>query len=296
MICKHDEHGFDSSCELYYESVVARVSGGQRNNHQTCYKTSNKQAMKPIVGVVRLAVILVVLLLGACCVLLAALLPVRIAGCRPAAWVTVLLARIFCWLFELDVHPQNKLKLHAHCGFLFANHQSYLDAIALLSLQPVRFLAAAEVRRYPVIGWIAMTIGTIFVQRDDQQSRKQTRQTIVIQSGQEPYPPIVLFPEGKLGPGVSLLPFRYGAFELAQTTRLPYLLCAIRYTPHEVAVWRGGSGESLLTAFWRLAQYRAPVRVELTFLDPPPLPPLADAPTLAQAAHHTLSTCLAEIL
>ena len=38
------------------------------------------------------------------------------------------------------------------------------------------------------------------------------------------YPPIVVFPEGTRNPLDTLLPFRYGVFEIASEIEMPYLL------------------------------------------------------------------------
>jgi 1-acyl-sn-glycerol-3-phosphate acyltransferase len=224
--------------------------------------------MNQLLALVRIATVLAVLFLGVVVVLFASIIPLRFEGRRLAAWVSVGLARTFCLLFNVRVNchtcdQHNCEQIIRHRGFLFANHQSYLDSIALLSIMPVRFLAAAEVRSYPLVGWIAKAIGTIFVKREDRSSRHQVRTAIADAFRSEPDPPVVLFPEGKLGHSDQLLPFRHGAFEMATAHQLPYLLCAIRYTPSEIAIWRGGAGETLATAVWRLAQYPGPLQVEI---------------------------------
>jgi 1-acyl-sn-glycerol-3-phosphate acyltransferase len=248
--------------------------------------------MNRLLGFVRIAVVLIALFLGAIIVLLASAAPLRFRGRRLAAWITVGLARLFCLVFNVQVKCHNPRQLTSHRGFLFANHQSYLDAIALLSVMPVRFLAASEVNAYPFVSWMARATGTIFVKRDDPNSRKQVRKTIAAAFESEPDPPLVLFPEGKLGHSNQLLPFRYGAFELASAQQLPYLLCAIRYTPAEVAVWRGGAGEILAAAVWRLAQYPGPVHVEILPCATAPPVTMGDPADLAESAQRIIAAAL----
>jgi 1-acyl-sn-glycerol-3-phosphate acyltransferase len=219
--------------------------------------------MRLLLGVVRFLLALIVLVLGVAVVLLVGWLPWHIQNRRPAAWVGMGLSRLSCWIFNVRVFCPQREMLLQHRGFLFANHQTYADALTLLSIMPVRFLAAAEVRRYPLIGWIASAIGTVFVDRNDHRSRTEARTTLGESFRREPEPPLVLFPEGRLGPGDQILPFRYGAFELALQHQLSFLLCAIRYRPMEIAIWRAASGELLLTAAWRLAQYPGPVYVDV---------------------------------
>ena len=48
---------------------------------------------------------------------------------------------------------------------LIANHVSWLDIYAINAVLPVRFVAKAEVRRWPVIGWFSEKAGTLFIER-----------------------------------------------------------------------------------------------------------------------------------
>jgi 1-acyl-sn-glycerol-3-phosphate acyltransferase len=248
--------------------------------------------MKALLALIRIAVTLIVLVLGVIVIVLAGLLPIRLQGRRTAAWVAVGLARLFNVIYQVNVVTHRPEILRQHRGFLFANHQSYLDAIVLLSVMPVRFLAAAELRNYPLVSWIAAAMGTIYVQREDRGSRQQARNELIEHFRQEPDPPIVLFPEGKLGPGDQPLPFRHGAFALANENAVPYLLCAIHYRPLAIAAWRGAQGEGLASAIWRLARSSRAVQVRLEPLAPACEPPGAEAAQLAEAAHQAISTAL----
>jgi 1-acyl-sn-glycerol-3-phosphate acyltransferase len=248
--------------------------------------------MNQLLALVRVAAAFITLFSGVIVVLLASVTRLRFRGRRLAAWVTVGLACLFCLIFNVQVQCHNPKQIVSHRGLLFANHQSYLDAIALLSVTPLRFLAAAEVNNYPLVGWMAKAVGTIFVKREDRNSRKQVRRAIADAFASEPDPPVVLFPEGKLGHADQLLPFRYGAFELASAQQLPYLLCAIRYTPTEVAIWRGGAGEILATAVWRLARYPGPVHVEILPCALVQAAPTSTPADLAESAKQIIAAAL----
>jgi len=216
--------------------------------------------MQKILGLFRLLLALIVLIVGVLLVLLACLWPWRVQQCRLAAWVTVWIVRSFNRIFAIQVICPDAAKLRRHQGLIFPNHLSYLDIITLLSLRPMRFLSMAAVRNYPLIGWIAQAIGTVFVVREDENSRHQAREAIVASFAQEPDPPIVLFPEGKLGLGNQLLPFRHGAFELAVEHGIAFLPCVLRYTPLEVATWQHGG---LWVSVWRLAQFSGSLQIEV---------------------------------
>jgi 1-acyl-sn-glycerol-3-phosphate acyltransferase len=135
-------------------------------------------------------------------------------------------------------------------------------------------------------------IDTVFVARHDQQSRKQARAAIAAAMQTAPYPPLVIFPEGRLGPGDRLLRFRLGAFAVAAEQGLAYVPCALRYRPLELVVWRGGEGEKLWTAAWRLACSPQPVLAEVLPLDIVMPGPQDDPQGLAEAARGAIAVAL----
>lgn len=219
------------------------------------------------VGAVRLAAVLVLAILGALVVLLAALLPVRVRGARPALWVVVALARLFVLLFGLRLRCPDPGTLRRHHGLVFINHLSYLDPVVIEALAPVRFLATAGVQRLPFIGWIARAIGTVFVERGQAESRTASRSLVVEKLERRAYPPIVIAPEGQIGPGGGVLPFRHGALAVARDAGVPILPLVLRFEPLGAAAWL--DGEWILRALWRLAARTSPFTATVT-----PLPPV----------------------
>ncbi len=240
----------------------------------------------------RLAALVIVLLAGAIAMLPAALLPLRIGGVRPALWVACATARLCCAALGVGVRCSHPARLRIRRSVIFPNHSSLLDSLVLLAVTPVRFLAAAEVTRYPVIGWMTRAIGTVFVARSDPASRVQARSAVRSAIQSSPYPPLVLFPEGRLGPGDRLFPFRYGAFEIAVEQAITFVPCALRYRPVEVAVWRGGEGEMMGSAAWRLVCSPLPVTVDVLPLEVVTPEPEDDPAALAQAARSAVALAL----
>lgn len=115
-----------------------------------------------------------------------------------------------------------------------SNHVSWLDIVAIGSIQPVAFVAKSEVRKWPLVGITAVMQRTVFVER---QRRRQTGDAVSqmvdrLKGGT----PIVLFAEGTSSDGNRVLPFRsalLGAVEMAAEDGLPGLLIqptAIGYT------------------------------------------------------------------
>ncbi|HUM69775.1 MAG TPA: lysophospholipid acyltransferase family protein, partial [Chloroflexota bacterium] len=195
--------------------------------------------MSRIRGMYRLAASGFLVMAATVFVLLAALLPFHIGGYRPSFLVLQWFVRRLLRVLRVEVICPEAERLADFSGFLFPNHVSYLDILALLSVTPVSFLAKDEVRRMPFIGWIAKAIGCVFVERTDKASRQAARHTL---SRISYHPPIVLYPEGQRGPGTELLPFRYGAFEIVTDVGAAFLPCAITYSHLEAAIWQRDEG------------------------------------------------------
>jgi 1-acyl-sn-glycerol-3-phosphate acyltransferase len=249
--------------------------------------------MLTIVAAIRMFLAALTVTTGAGVIFVGGLAPLRVRGVRLAGWVVLAISHLVCRIFQVRVVCNEPAKLRGHMGFVFPNHLSLLDPLVLLSLWPMRFVAATEVLNYPIIGWLTKSIGTVFVARQDRDARKQARGEIVAAMEQEPQPPIVLFPEGRLGPGYQLYPFRYGAFAVAVHKGISYIPCGLRYRPLDVVIWHGGRGEGLLAALWRLARNPGPVLAEVIPL-PPVFPQPNDDPTqLAMSALADIAAALA---
>ncbi len=225
-----------------------------------------------LAGLARFAVMVPALLVGTAAVLLASLLPGRIRGARPALWAAIGLTRLFLLVFGVRLQCTGPEAIRRHAGLLFINHLSYLDPLAVLAVGPARFLSAAGVRTIPLIGWMATGVGTVFVNRGDEGSRAASREALVGKLRHRAYPPIVVAPEGQIGPGGRVLPFRHGAFEVAAAAAVPVLPVVVTFDPLEAAAWH--PGESIPRAAWRLAARTRRVTATLT-----PLPLLHPSPS-----------------
>lgn len=87
-----------------------------------------------------------------------------------------------------------------------ANHLSWLDILILSGATGCAFVAKADMAPWPVIGWLATSNNSVYVQREARQAahhQANALQTALL-SGQ----PVALFPEGTTGNGLQLLPFR----------------------------------------------------------------------------------------
>jgi 1-acyl-sn-glycerol-3-phosphate acyltransferase len=98
-------------------------------------------------------------------------------------------------------------------GLLVSNHLSYLDILAICATTPAVFVSKADVKRWPLFGWLATLGGTVFIER--------TRRTHVgavnreIETALDEGVLVVVFPEGTSSDGQTVLPFRSSLLEPA---------------------------------------------------------------------------------
>ena len=108
-----------------------------------------------------------------------------------------------------------------------ANHSSFFDIFAITSIQPARFIAKEEIRSWPIFGFIAQSVNTLFIRRQDKRMIRSVNEQIAqALSRQEP---IVLFPEGKCTDGLALAPFKPSLLEPAVLSQTPVQPIALSY-------------------------------------------------------------------
>ena len=194
------------------------------------------------------------------------------------------MARGFNRIFNVRLAVEHRERLTDFQGFIVANHISYLDIVSLMATQPLRMLAAAEVKSKPVIGWAASGAGAVYVDRSSLRSRRDAMMSILRRYQDEKDPPIAVFVEGRMGTGDRIFPFQLGIFKLAKRYDIAYLPVAIRYDRPDIVVWHGRDGETMMQAAWRLAKFPGPVHVTMTPLDVIHPTPSDNAARLADAA------------
>jgi 1-acyl-sn-glycerol-3-phosphate acyltransferase len=111
---------------------------------------------------------------------------------------------------------------------IVANHISWLDIFVLNALQPSRFIAKSDVKRWPVIGLLVGSVGTLFVDRT--RRRDAARISAQIERALAAGDVIALFPEGTTTAGRELLPFHGSLLQPVIAAEGHVLPAAIRYT------------------------------------------------------------------
>lgn len=196
-------------------------------------------------------------------VLLCALVPIRVGkGIRLTFYPISWFSHFLMWVLGVRYTCTDPELLRSHRGLIVCNHLSHMDVLMFLRAIPTRFMSTIGVRKIPIIGRVATTIDTIFVHRGNKDSRSEAREQLRIQLQQRPYPPLTLFPEGRIGDGTQVNEFRYGAFEVAIAQQVDTLVCALHYAPHALVDWTDES-ETLPHAIWRLALADQPLHATL---------------------------------
>jgi 1-acyl-sn-glycerol-3-phosphate acyltransferase len=241
-----------------------------------------------IVGAIRFVIVLTIVVLGTATVWLTSFVPMRIRGPQLCAWITLGMGRSILWTLNIDVICEERERYAQHQGFIFPNHKSYVDALVVMSIYPVRFVADSRIHEAPFTGRIGDAIDVVWVDLFNKEERARKRDEI---ADVAPFPPIVLFPEGKIHRGIELYPLRHGAFDIAIRAQLPVMPAMIIYEQHDVIYWSIKDG-SIMAAIWRNCRYlrRKTCHVELL----PTFVPQADADPVALAAevHTTMSNAM----
>lgn len=244
-------------------------------------------------GVLRFISSALIVFGGALSTVLLAWIPIEVRGIRVSAWCFSLGVRLLMPSLGLRFQCTDRERVVQHRGFVLTNHVSFFDTLVMAYLVPTRFVAKAEVKKWPFIGWIARATGSLFVDRSDKSDRSSVRRQVVDAVLANQYPPIVVFPEGTRNPLDTLLPFRYGVFEIAIDTEMPYLLCAIHYEETDSMTWHSRN-EGILTTVKRIV-LRDTSRVWLVPLEVVQ-PRAGDDPTeLASLARETIGAALSRI-
>jgi 1-acyl-sn-glycerol-3-phosphate acyltransferase len=151
-----------------------------------------------------------------------------------------------------------------------ANHVSWLDIFVLNTVEPSRFIAKAELKRWPLVGRLIAGCGTLFLdrssRRDAHRINEQARR--VLAAGDT----IAIFPEGTTTDGSALLPFHASLLQPVVDARGHVQPVALRYcnpdgSANDVPAYL--DDVSFMASFWRvLGVRRLAVEVTLTPLLP----------------------------
>lgn len=213
------------------------------------------------------------------------------AGWRRGAlrWFSLLVAG------ALGVRIRQEGSLPPPGSLVAANHVGYLDIPVLGAVVPGRFLAKAEVARWPFLGFLARCGGTVFVERD--RPRASLAAVAALERHQAAGETVLFFPEaGVASDARTLGEFRPMVFEACVRTGRPAVPAALRYTrPSDPRVWGWIDEPSLWKHLWNRLLPAGPVEVTVRFGEPLYPEPNSDRKALAARTRAAVLALLEEI-
>lgn len=139
-------------------------------------------------------------------------------------------------LLLLGIKVQYNKKIKDRGVVIVANHMSYTDIMVLHALFKGYFVAKTEVKNWPIYGWAASLIQTLFVERDKKGSMNN-----LIKEGSKRLnnrENIIIFPEGTTVEH-PVGDFKKGAFALAKHNNSPIIPVVLKYNHPERVAWIG---------------------------------------------------------
>lgn len=137
---------------------------------------------------------------------------------------------------------------------LVANHVSWLDIFVINAIQPARFIAKADLARWPIVGWLIRGVGTLFIDRSSRRHLHDANRRIADALGQGDV--IAIFPEGAVTH--ELQHFHGSLLQPAIDRAVPLQPVAIRYcdrtgAPSTIAHY---ADLTFMASLWRIAGAR----------------------------------------
>ena len=188
-------------------------------------------------------------------------------------------------IFGIELRLRNPEILPATPYLLASNHISWMDIHAINAFKPIRFVAKSDVEGWPIFGWMAKQLGTVFIKRDSARHGKYVANEVSdVLKAQS----VCIFPEGTSTIGEGVLPFKPNLFESAVIAQVPVYSLAITYRSlssgerSEVPAFVGEMG--LLESMAKILKDRKLI-VELAFLSPSGASPEASSDRKWLALH-----------
>ena len=112
--------------------------------------------------------------------------------------------------------------------FYISNHLSWIDILALGGASGTAFIAKAEIRSSPIVGWLAGLNRTVYVKRENRLGVAE--QINELRDALAETWAITVFPEGTTTDGRSLLPFHANLLQAPVSTGKPVQPLCLFYT------------------------------------------------------------------
>ncbi|MCA8093235.1 1-acyl-sn-glycerol-3-phosphate acyltransferase [Burkholderia anthina] len=175
-------------------------------------------------------------------------------------------------------------------ALVVGNHVSWLDIYAINAWRPTPFVSKAEVRQWPIVGWLAEKLDTVFLQRE-----KRTEAMRIMHEMAERLRHgglMCVFPEGTTSDGQALLPFHANLFQSAVSAGCAVQPVCLMYedAQQRQSVAPAYTGDLSLGKSLDMVLRGGPLVVHLYVCDP--IPPGGDRRTTSAAARDAIAAAL----
>ena len=174
-------------------------------------------------------------------------------------------------IFNIQIHAQGHVPSVNSFpkGSLFvANHISWVDIHALMSLIPLRFIAKSDIKDWPVFGYLAAKANVLFIERG-----KRSEAGRIVNTAYESlmaHEHLCYFPEGTTTDGTHMLPFKGSLMQAAINAKTTIQPVAIFYplASKTANVHMAYAGDTSMLASMYSILWQAKPTVELNFFAP----------------------------
>ncbi len=236
--------------------------------HDTSWERPPNRSNGILIRKLRLAQLVLHLLVG---VIKAALLLPLIGRARRAELIRRWSVRVLA-ILHVRLSVKGEAPDLSVAGVMFvSNHISWLDIYLLDAVCPVRFVSKAEVRAWPVIGWLAVKIGTLFIERARRHDAARASREVVDALRQGDC--VAVFPEGTTSNGTLLRPFHASLLQSAINSGAWLWPVAIRYAHRDGTANLSPAyvdNMSFGTSLFRILN-EPDLEAEITYLEPLPV-------------------------
>jgi len=170
-----------------------------------------------ILAALRASLLIVLLLSGLALLLILRLIERPLCGPRRpiTPYITQAVCRMTFVILQMRYRAEGQPMTER--GAVVANHASWLDIFTLNARKRIYFVSKSEVARWPGIGMLARSVGTVFITRDRSQARAQTA---LFEERLLAGHKLLFFPEGTSTDGMRVLPFKSTLFAAFLTPAL----------------------------------------------------------------------------
>ncbi len=224
---------------------------------------------------------------------------------RASVWFMRVFMRILLFLAGIRVTVRGKLSSHRPL-LVVCNHMSLFEIATFPVAFGGSFVAKADVRNWPLVGWISEKFGVVFVDR--RPSHALEALTVVQERVKTVKYPMFLFPEGTTTNGAYVKPFKSTLFNFVENSDVAVQPMAVHYrfrdgTPISDAdlanhyayfdnkkIDMGPRAARERSAFMQVfhVMILGGFRVEITVMPPPPLAG-QDRKQIAETLHQMVS-------